>query len=319
MVIATLLRRDRIPLHLRKLALDQSAVDVDDLHTVFGEHGEVAVVERNDVAGVRQDGRDIAGEEGLLFAQADDDRAAAVLGGHQQIGLVLADRRQRVGSRQFPTRFPHGTQQVEPLFHTLIDQVGDQLGIGIGADCGAPGFESRAKVAIVFDDAVVDDDDRSSPVGMGVDFGGLAVGRPAGVADSEMPVERSVAEDGFEIDELALRSTDLEAVALDDRHAGRVIAAIFEAAQAVHENIDSSMFATHVSDDSTHLSVLPSGVAARDWPASRPYWQFSLLPSSLPSWTLFWTPSSRLSSARSSRISLALSSVPSWQPSWQPS
>ena len=69
--------------------------------------------------------------------------------------------------------------------------MGDDLGVGFG-DEGVPGggqlfFERE----IVFDDAVVDDDEGFGAVAVGVRvlFGGAAVGGPAGVADAEGAVD----------------------------------------------------------------------------------------------------------------------------------
>ncbi len=66
---------------------------------------------------------------------------------------------------------------------------------------------------VVFDDAVVDDDEGAGAVavGVGVLFGGAAVGGPAGVADAVGALERVVAEDGFKVGELAGGAADVEA------------------------------------------------------------------------------------------------------------
>ena len=58
---------------------------------------------------------------------------------------------------------------------------------------------------IVFDDAVVDDDEGAGAVAVGVRvlFRGAAVGGPAGVADAVGAGERGGGDDGFEVAELA--------------------------------------------------------------------------------------------------------------------
>ena len=73
----------------------------------------------------------------------------------------------------------------------LLDEVGDDLGVGFGDELVALGGEFALEVEVVFDDAVVDDDDAAGAVavGMGVLFGGAAVGGPAGVADAEGAVD----------------------------------------------------------------------------------------------------------------------------------
>ena len=77
----------------------------------------------------------------------------------------------------------------------LLDEVGDDLGVGLGDELVALGGEFALQVEVVFDDAVVDDDDAAGAVamGMGVLFGGPAVRGPAGVADAEGAVEGMLA------------------------------------------------------------------------------------------------------------------------------
>ena len=78
-----------------------------------------------------------------------------------------------------------------PASFNLLDEVGDDFGVGFGDELVALGGEFALEVEVVFDDAVVDDDDAAGAVAMGVGvlFGGAAVGGPAGVADAEGAVE----------------------------------------------------------------------------------------------------------------------------------
>ncbi len=64
---------------------------------------------------------------------------------------------------------------------------------------------------IVFDDAVVDDDDFAGAiaVGMRVFFGRTPVCGPAGMADAVRPGERLVLDDLFEVAEFAFGAADV--------------------------------------------------------------------------------------------------------------
>jgi len=83
--------------------------------------------------------------------------------------------------------------------------VGDDLGVGFGYEDVALGGQFPFQFEIVFDDAVVDYDDAAGAVavGVGVLFGGAAVGGPAGVAYAVGAVEGIVAQDEFDVFELA--------------------------------------------------------------------------------------------------------------------
>lgn len=96
----------------------------------------------------------------------------------------------------------------------LLNQMGDDFGVGFGDEFVAGGGELFLEGEVVLDDAVVDDDEVSGAVavGVGVFFGGAAVGCPAGVSDAEGAVDGGVVEDSLEVAELAGGSAKLHAV-----------------------------------------------------------------------------------------------------------
>ena len=136
----------------------------------------------------------------------------------------------------------------------VFDEVGDDLGVGLGDELVALGDEGGFEGEVVFDDAVVDDDEGAGAVavGVGVLFGGAAVGGPAGVADAEGAVDGAVGDDGFEVAELAGGAAEFEAGGVAGYgDAGGVVAAVLEAAQAFNDDGDDGL-RTNVTDDSTH-------------------------------------------------------------------
>jgi hypothetical protein len=152
----------------------------------------------------------------LAFADADDDGRAEA-GGDDLVRLgggenaeAKAPVRRLTARRTATSR--DGLAGGFGVLLDLLDEVGDDLGVGFGDELVALGGEFALQVEIVFDDAVVDDDDAAGAVamGMGVFFGGAAVGGPAGVADAEGAVEGMLAEDLFEVDELAGGAADFK-------------------------------------------------------------------------------------------------------------
>ena len=69
----------------------------------------------------------------------------------------------------------------------LLEEVGEDLGVGLGAEAVASATELLAEGVVVLDAAVVDDGDAAGAVEVGVrvELGGSADGGPAGVADAE--------------------------------------------------------------------------------------------------------------------------------------
>ena len=125
----------------------------------------------------------------------------------------------------------------------------------------ALGDEGLLEGEIVFDDAVVDDDEGAGAVavGVGVLFRRAAVGGPTGVADAEAAGDGALGDDGFEVAELAGGAAEFEAVArTGDGDAGGIVAAVFEAAQAFDDDGDRGL-RTDVTDDSAHSRSLDAG------------------------------------------------------------
>ena len=86
-LVAALFRLDGVPGDALDCARDGVAVEVGERDAVAGEHGDIAIGEEVDVAGVVQDAGDVGGEEVLAFAEADDG-GRAVAGGDDLVGLV---------------------------------------------------------------------------------------------------------------------------------------------------------------------------------------------------------------------------------------
>ena len=70
--IAALLRSGHLPLDVLRGLAHGRTVCVIELRGVLREHDHIAVVEIHDAARIRQDGRDIRGDEVLALAEAED-------------------------------------------------------------------------------------------------------------------------------------------------------------------------------------------------------------------------------------------------------
>ena len=94
----------------------------------------------------------------------------------------------------------------------LFDEVSDDFRIGFGDELVAFALELFLEFEIVFDDAVVNDDDFAAAVAMrvGIFFRGAAVRGPAGVADPVRALDGRFLNDFFEVAELARRPANLK-------------------------------------------------------------------------------------------------------------
>jgi hypothetical protein len=137
------------------------------------------------------------------------------------------------------------------LLHPIGDKVSDDLAVGLGRKLGALAFQLAPQLAEVLDDAVMHDGEPIGRMRMRVVLGRAAVRRPARVADADRSGERIARELCFQILELAFGAPPRQHAVLERRHAGRIIAAIFEALERFDE-LRRDRLAADDSDDPAH-------------------------------------------------------------------
>ena len=106
-------------------------------------------------------------------------------------GIVGRDQHEREQAAQVEQRPPHRILETVVL-HLALDEVRDDLGVGLGDEAVAFLLQLPLQIEVVLDDAVVHDDDlaRAVAVRVRVLLGRPAVRRPARVADAVLAVER---------------------------------------------------------------------------------------------------------------------------------
>ena len=258
-LVAGLFGLDGVPCDALDAEGDGRAVEVGEGDAGGGEDGEFAVGEEVDVAGVMQDARNVGCEEEFAVAEAEDNGRAKTRG-DELIGLVgredadgegpgepldgaadglfERDGRLAAGEGENGLRgigFCGGGGKAELVLdghflfifggevELVLDEVGDDLGVGLGDELVATGDEFGFEREVVLDDAVVDDDECAGAVavGVGVLLRGAAVGGPAGVADAEGAGDGAGGDGGLKIAQLAGGAAQLQALrAAGDGDAG---------------------------------------------------------------------------------------------------
>jgi hypothetical protein len=150
------------------------------------------------------------------------------------------------------------------------DEMRDDLGVRLAGEDGAHVTQALAQDEVVLDDPVDDDMDAVRRVVMrvGVVLVDAPVRRPPRVADAGRGgAGRGGHAAGLgaglgrervaQVIEVAHRSHRVDRVARDQRDAGRVVAAVLEARQAVEQQaLDRTL--AYVADDAAHGPVPPS-------------------------------------------------------------
>jgi hypothetical protein len=135
----------------------------------------------------------VGGDEVLAMAFADaQHQRRALASSDDAVRLVTAEHGHGVGALQARQGLLHGVEQVAVV--EVVDEVSDDLGVGLAGEDIAAGFQLGAQLVVVLDDAVVDQGDATDAVGRSVGAGrevrvGVvhrrrAVCGPAGVGDA---------------------------------------------------------------------------------------------------------------------------------------
>ena len=156
-LVAALLGGVLVPLDRLALALDRLALGRLEARAGRIEGDHLAVLDELHVTRLVQECGNRGGDEGLVVAEADHQRALQP-GGHELRRVVGVHRHEGVMATELGERLPDGRSQVAVVL--ALDEVGDDLGVGLGAEDVALRCELAAKLGVVLDDAVENDVDR---------------------------------------------------------------------------------------------------------------------------------------------------------------
>ncbi len=142
--------------------------------------------------------------------------------------MVAEDHGDGIGAGEPRHRLLGGFVRRQPVVHICGDQMGGHFAVGLGFEDVALGDQLFAQLAEILDDAVMDDRHARRGMGMGVGFGGRAMGGPAGVTDAGPARQRLLLQHRFQLGEFAGRAAALDLSAHQSGDAGGIIAAIFQ-------------------------------------------------------------------------------------------
>ena len=255
-VVAALLGDLVVPRHDDGVALALLAVGAEKPDGIARRGHDLAVLDVLHAPGLGGEGGDRGGQEGLAVADADDQRAL-VTRADEQLRMVAVDRDEREVPLELRVRRPHRLDQIARV--GALDEVGDNLGVGLRAEALTVGDQGPLDLAVVLDDAVKHD--RDVPLlarheRVRVLLGHAAVRRPARVADARRGARGDAAGLELEVLELADRLDRVQALTPDQADPGRVIPAVLQPLQTVQEPLLGSA-PTHISDYSAHSRPRP--------------------------------------------------------------
>src|SRR5215203_1628038 len=107
----------------------------------------------------------------------------------------------------------------------------DYLGVGFGAETATARLQGPTQLEIVFDDAVVNDDDTAGAMRVRILFGRATMRCPARVSDANRAGDRILTQKVFEVRELADRAPDDDLPVMERGDTGRIVTAILQTLQ----------------------------------------------------------------------------------------
>ncbi|MNL00974.1 hypothetical protein D3C87_1214260 [compost metagenome] len=145
-----------------------------------------------------------------------------------------------------------GHGQVTQVFELVVEQVGDDFGVGVRGEHVTQGFELLTQSFVVFDDAVVHHRQVTGKMRVRVALARCTVSRPAGVGDAQTTDQRFFGQCLLQFADLARTTQALELLVVGvDRHAGAVIPTVFQTLQAFDQDGGDVTFCD-CTNNSTH-------------------------------------------------------------------
>src|SRR5690606_30790168 len=235
-------------------ALDLASVGVDDPDARQLQVDHVAILKIDDLVGGAGQRQGVGGQE-ILVLTASDHQRRALARADDSMGFVAAEDGDGIGAFKALRGLPHGGEQVAIV--AMVDQVGDDFGVGLAFELVAGGAQLAAQFVVVLDDAVVDQRDArlaaalAREMGMGVVGGRRAVGGPAGMGNAGEAGEFLLLDFALELGHALSAARAAQAAVGVHRHAAGVVAAVFEALEALDQN-GGYITLRDCADDSTH-------------------------------------------------------------------
>ena len=240
----------------RGVAHDVAGLVEDGDGPVGLEQRVLVVRELRDVARDARERHDVGCGVGAVGGGRHDERRS-VAGDGDLTGNIGTDARDGPGALEARAGVAQGGDEVASArtVPRILDEVRDDLGVGLGGELVTGGHELGPEVAEVLDDAVVDDGDapRAVAVRVGVAVGRRSVGRPARVRDARGAhgIRRLAALDERGHASRALHAME-RAVGRENLEPRGVVSAVLERLESLQEE-GRCLVAAGVSYDAAHL------------------------------------------------------------------
>ncbi len=189
--IAAFFCAGQVPIHMEHRMLSAFAVCVVYADALSVQNGDLLVLQKDHIARMAQQRRDVRCDKPFSILCADDERAV-VSGAIEPFRLLIADHAQGIAA------FQHAHGADERLTHIagiqMVEQMRHDLGIGLAYKARPCAFQIAPERLMVLDDTIMNDRDAAFYVRMRVrvQVAGLAMCGPSRVPDTHTAVNRAL-------------------------------------------------------------------------------------------------------------------------------
>ena len=258
--------------------IGRAAVGVHGFHGAFGwlvittddpvfaqlDVHHIAFFKVNNLVGDAGQRHGVAGQKGFALPHAQNQRRAGA-GADHAMRLVLVEHGNRIRAMELLHRGLDGLEQVAVV--QAVDQVRNDLGVGLAGKHIAPGLQGGAQLFVVFDDAVVHQRDATglgthraravAEVRVRVVHRRRTVRGPAGVRDAGAAFDLVGADLVHQFGHTRRAAGALQTAGVAAQaggmhgHAAGVITPVFEPLQTLHQH-GNDVAMGNGADDATH-------------------------------------------------------------------
>ena len=190
-------------------------------------HGPISILEIGDLVRKRCKCDSVRADKHFAVAVANGKRTALARHNHQ-IVMPAEDHGEREGASQLRQGKCGGGNWVVACVQLARDQMRDNLGVRFARELRSFGQQLRLQFAEILDDAIVHNRHIVRHMRVRVRFARPAMGRPARMPDAGVSRKRLGTETLPEIAQFSFGAPPLDMAVFQRRHAGRIVAAIFE-------------------------------------------------------------------------------------------
>ena len=214
------------------------------------QHRPIAFFKIGDAPRQRRQGQSIGTNKHLPLTKTNGEWRA-LPGANQQIRMTRENHRQRKSAMHALQRGGGSGFRRMAGLQEVIHQQGKGFGIGFGLKNMAARFQFRAQLRMVFDDAIMDNNNARRAMRMRIARGGRAMRCPARMANAGATSQRACFQNGGKIAKLALCTPAINLAVNQGCDTRTVITAIFQPPQRFQKP-GRCCFLTNHSDNAAH-------------------------------------------------------------------